>query len=206
MVGLSVWITILTTSMTNAYTVVGSCVSMEIRINRTRKAVCLFDTEDLPVVSSIPGTWQAVWAPSAHTYYVFTTGIQGEFPGKRRAKDRLYLHRVVMNAPVEKDVDHLHHNGLDNRKEELVIRSRSQNLLNRRGAQSNSKTGFLGVVHGIFDRGKGNGQPKTGYRAQLRINGKKYRSSVRRTPEEASAWYWAKRHELGIPDPEQKAA
>ena len=35
------------------------------------------------------------------------------------------------------------------------------------------------------------------------LNGKKYRSSLRSTPEAASAWYWAKRRSFGIPDPGQ---
>jgi hypothetical protein len=45
-----------------------------------------------------------------------------------------------------------------------------------------------------------------GYIAQFRLNSKKYRSSVRRTPEVASACYWAKRRSLGVPDPEQETS
>jgi hypothetical protein len=45
-----------------------------------------------------------------------------------------------------------------------------------------------------------------GYIGEFRLNGKKYRSSIRRTPEVASGWYWAKRRSLGIPDPEQETS
>jgi hypothetical protein len=111
-----------------------------------------------------------------------------------------------MNAPVHLDVDHLFHNGLDNRKKSLELKTRSQNLLNRRGAQKNSKTGALGVywIKKKAKPGKGGGQQ--GYQAQLRVAGKRYRSPIKHTTREASGWYWAKRRELGIPDPEQTGA
>jgi hypothetical protein len=86
------------------------------------------------------------------------------------------------------------------------VRTRSQNLLNRKGPQTNSVTGFLGVMHCTKVPAPGNGRPKVGFVGQFRLNGKKYTSSVRHTKEEASAWYWAKRRSLGIPDPEQRAA
>jgi hypothetical protein len=100
------------------------------------------------------------------------------------------------------DVDHLFHNGLDNRKKSLALKTRSQNLLNRRGAQQNSKTGILGVYWSKKKVRPGEGRDKQGYVGQLRLNGKRYRSSIRHTVEEASSWYWAKRKDLGIPVPE----
>jgi hypothetical protein len=43
-----------------------------------------------------------------------------------------YLHRLVMCAPKGTEVDHINGNKLDNRKENLRLCSRSQNLVNSR--------------------------------------------------------------------------
>jgi HNH endonuclease len=42
-----------------------------------------------------------------------------------------YLHRVILNAPKGLKVDHVDGNGLDNRKEKLVICTQAENLQNR---------------------------------------------------------------------------
>jgi len=55
-----------------------------------------------------------------------------------------YLHRVIMNCPHDKQIDHINHNPLDNRKENLRICTRRENALNR-GRPKNSSTGYKGV-------------------------------------------------------------
>ena len=57
-----------------------------------------------------------------------------------------YLHRVVMKAPDNMDVDHIFHNKLDNRKSSLRICTRSQNNMNK-GHQSNSHSKVRGVFY-----------------------------------------------------------
>jgi hypothetical protein len=44
----------------------------------------------------------------------------------------LFMHRVIMDAPPGLDVDHVNHNGLDNRRCNLRIVTRSENLWNKR--------------------------------------------------------------------------
>lgn len=59
----------------------------------------------------------------------------------------LYLHREIMGCPKGLVVDHVNHDPLDNRKENLRICLNSENIRNRKGAQKNSLTGVRGVQH-----------------------------------------------------------
>jgi hypothetical protein len=44
----------------------------------------------------------------------------------------LFMHRVIMAAPAGLDVDHINHNGLDNRRCNLRVVSHAENLWNKR--------------------------------------------------------------------------
>jgi hypothetical protein len=185
----------------NTYSSNGSTTYLEVPGPKGALLIFRLDTEDFPIAAALPGTWCAKWSKSAKTYYV-SGNVEGAFPGKRASAKRVFLHRAIMNAPVDRDVDHLFHDGLDGRKQSLAIKTRSQNLFNRKGPQSNSTTGLLGVQR--VSQNNGDGRIRKGYIGQLRLNGTKYRSSVRHTPEVASAWYWAKRRFFGIPEPGQR--
>jgi hypothetical protein len=54
------------------------------------------------------------------------------------------MHRLVMGAKNGQNVDHIHHDTLDNRKSELRICTQSQNLMNK-GKSRNNTSGFKGV-------------------------------------------------------------
>ena len=54
------------------------------------------------------------------------------------------LHRFITQCPKGFDVDHINKNTLDNRKENLRICTRSENLCNRK-KQINNKSGHVGV-------------------------------------------------------------
>lgn len=45
---------------------------------------------------------------------------------------QMYLHRLIMRPPKGSDIDHLNHNGLDNRREKLSICTHEENAQNRR--------------------------------------------------------------------------
>ncbi len=55
------------------------------------------------------------------------------------------MHREIMNTPDGMDTDHKNRNGLDNRRHNLRICTRSQNNLNK-GREIRNKSGYKGVV------------------------------------------------------------
>lgn len=57
---------------------------------------------------------------------------------------KTYLHRLVMNCPSDLEVDHINHNLLDCRKQNLRIATSSQQKMNTK-RRSNNKSGHRGV-------------------------------------------------------------
>lgn len=82
----------------------------------------LVDDDDYERISSIH------WHETGRGYICRFVGSSRH--GVRR---KIYLHREIIQAPVGVDVDHINGNRLDNRKDNLRLATRSQNLMNRDG-------------------------------------------------------------------------
>lgn len=99
-------------------------------------------------------TWHVV-RPDGRKCYV-RSHIRDE-SGKQRT---VYLHRLVMNAGVGQEVDHINGDGLDNRKENLRFATRQENCRN-----SPKRAGTLSQFKGVYR------DPKSGrWRAYIRVN------------------------------------
>ena len=75
----------------------------------------------------------------------------------------VYMHRILLDAPAGVEVDHINHNPLDNRRSNLRLTTRSENMQNRRGPNRNSASGIRGVS---WNKAAGKWQ------AQVMVNGK----------------------------------
>jgi hypothetical protein len=64
-----------------------------------------------------------------------------------------FLHRMILNAPKGVTVDHVNHDGLDNRRANLRVATLQQNCWNQRPSKS-STTGFRGVRRNSGQRRK----------------------------------------------------
>jgi hypothetical protein len=85
------------------------------------------------------------------------------------------LHRVVMNAPKNVQIDHKHGNGLDCRRAELRFATQSQNAANRKYI---NKTGYRGVI-----------QQCNKFAAQIEVKGKNHYLGTCNTPIDAALLY-----------------
>ena len=97
------------------------------KIQLTRGQVALVDDEDFEYLNQ----WLWTAQPNGSNYYAL------------RYK-HIWMHRVIMKTPKGMYTDHINHNGLDNRKANLRICSRSQNLRNQKLSKNNT-SGYKGV-------------------------------------------------------------
>jgi hypothetical protein len=62
-------------------------------------------------------------------------------------KKNIRLHRLILDFwDSSKDIDHINGNGLDNRKNNLRIATRQENMMNQRVLPSNNTSGYIGVT------------------------------------------------------------
>lgn len=64
---------------------------------------------------------------------------------RHHSREAIWMHRLILNAPANKQVDHINGNRLDNRKENLRLCSNRLNTANQ-GIKSNNTSGYKGVT------------------------------------------------------------
>jgi len=101
---------------------------------------CFIDTEDLQRLIDLNYSWCVTWYKNPNTYYVRTNKYL-----KNGKVEIILLHRLIMNAGKDDHVHHKLHNGLDNRKYNLIKTSNSKNNQHRRGKNVNNKSGYRNV-------------------------------------------------------------
>lgn len=120
-----------------------------------RKEV-LIDTEDLlRLDKEMPkktarGKWAVVVSRDSRTQSLFYAKITSilhpegglDKQGRKRTTT-LFLHRTILNPSKEKVIDHIDHNGLNNRRSNLRICTQTQNVANQRKGKGSSN--FKGV-------------------------------------------------------------
>lgn len=100
---------------------------------------CLIDTEDVDKVCDM--TWGSYYEKRMNSYYCISKQvINGKYINHR-------IHRLVMRCPDGMVVDHINHNTMDNRKNNLRIVTQKINLQNKKGAFKSSRTGVRGVCY-----------------------------------------------------------
>jgi hypothetical protein len=111
---------------------------MEIPLSRGK--VALIDDDDYALVKD--HRWCADFL--VHTWYV-VAHVPGSGASGRGGRT-VYMHRLLLGERAEgKQVDHINHDGLDNRRVNLRAVTQHANMQNRRGANKNYSTGYRNV-------------------------------------------------------------
>ena len=141
----------------------------------TQGQVALIDDEHAALAHF---KWQAKWDEDTQSFYAARASRQAN--GKRQT---LGLHRAVMEMHIgralvgDEHVDHINHDTLDCRTENMRLASGSQNHCNKRKYRTN-KSGYKGVH---LKEGR--------WRAEISAGGKRFSLGAYSTPEEAAAVY-----------------
>lgn len=128
------------------------------------------DTSDLIIASSIAGEWRAALVKSTSGFYVVS---RNNIDGKRSV---ISLSRLIMNASQGNDIDHINHDTLNNKRLNLREITHGQNMQNKKGPFTNSKSGIRGVCWDKQNRK---------WHAQVKLQGKSLYSKLFKDIKEA---------------------
>lgn len=106
------------------------CKNMTKKIPLTQGKFALVDDEDFEYLSQ----WKWHASKYSNSYYACRT----------INSNKVLMHRFILNAQKELEVDHIDGNGLNNQKLNLRIVTHSRNMQNRKN-NSNNKSGYKGV-------------------------------------------------------------
>lgn len=149
------------------------------------------DEADFELVS------QYNWHPlkDGNTFYA------AAYIGKGKDRKFLSMHRLILTPSKNLVVDHINLNGLDNRRVNMRVCTRSENQRNRGGAQRNNESGYLGVCRASYGK----------WVAYIRVEGRYISKAGFDTPAQAAivrdtlaVKYHGEYATLNFPDHENK--
>lgn len=108
------------------------------KIKLTQGKYTIVDNEDFKFLNQ----WKWTLSSTSHVVRQIMKNYKGT---------RILMHRVLLNPPINMVVDHINGNGLDNRRINLRICTRTQNLQNQK-RNSKNKTGYKGVFVSVDKR------------------------------------------------------
>lgn len=126
--------------MKNYYEVRGETTAILIDSPKYGKKETLISTKKLSVANELPGNWHLCWNKDTQSFYAHGS-IKIE-NGKRKT---VSLQRWTLDAPVDKHVDHINHDTLNNTDENLRLITQAENNQNLRVERKNNTSGIRGV-------------------------------------------------------------
>ena len=157
--------------MKNDYEIRGEVTVIYLKRKDGTTLETAINTSDLERVKEVDTNWLACLDKGTNAFYCC-----GRIKVGNKWKT-VALHRLILDFPLEKVADHINHNTLDNRKDNLRAITKGENAQNRKGANKDSKTGISGVVE------RENGK----FRAFVYIGGRQLNLGTYKTLERAGA-------------------
>lgn len=141
-------------------------------IQLTRGMVALVDDEDYIFLAQ----WKWAYKDKGHR----NTGYAVRGKSMPNGRYKVFaMHRVIMDALITHEIDHINGNGLDNRKENLRIATKAQNQMHKQ-LQRNNTSGYKGVYYS---------EKKGKWRSAIGYNNKGYKLGWYKTKEAAAEAY-----------------
>jgi hypothetical protein len=159
---------------------------IELRRKTSENMWAVIDLDDLEYV--MRWTWYARYNWSNQKYYATHTVYN---PDTKTSSQTMDLQYYLMNPNNDSSirVDHISHDTLDNRRENLRTSTNDENTKHRKGKNANNQSGYRSVAYIKSDK-------KTPYHVQLMINGKNTKLGKFADVDEAGAYAKKKREEL----------
>jgi len=108
------------------------------RIKLTQNKYAIVDSDDYSRLAKYK--WYA--ARNAHLFYA----VRGRWCSATQKRTKtILMHRLIINVPPGFVVDHINHNGLDNRKANLRLATQAQNTCYARYPKNNTSSKYRGV-------------------------------------------------------------
>lgn len=117
----------------------GDVAILTVTLNKSETVEVKIDTADLDAVLYYPYSWRASANRRGYAAVRSTRVIDGRFT-------TITLSRFLLNPPEDLVVDHINHDTLDNRRQNLRIATAHQNTMNRRSSR-NSVSQYKGVSY-----------------------------------------------------------
>jgi hypothetical protein len=115
------------------------------RIPLTQGKYAIVDVEDYDRIAKYK--WYAV-----KNYRCFYAQSNIGFKNGKRGSHTIQMQRLILNAPKNKIIDHINHNGMDNRKANLRFVTTAQNIWNTRKRSGIYTSKYKGVSFHKRDR------------------------------------------------------
>src|SRR5512145_1943639 len=142
------------------------------RIPLTQGQFALVDDEDFVRLSAFK--WCAYWESHTKSYYA-----RRNSPTVNGKRGTIYMHREIINTPKDSIIDHVNHDTLDNRHENIRICTERQNRYNQ-SLRCDNTSGFKGVVwHKRYEK----------WYTMISVNGKRKHIGCFSTASEAAVAY-----------------
>ena len=155
------------------------------KIKLTQNQYALVDDEDFDKLNCYK--WCASYSKYTHSFYTVRA-----ISIKNGEQKTILMHRIIMDAPRKLQVDHINHNTLDNRKQNLRLCTHRQNILNQKSHKVTSSK-YKGVY---LNKHKYKNIVYKYWKAQIVINGEKIYLGYFKTENRAAKAYDKKAKEL----------
>lgn len=144
----------------NEYKVLGNKTEIYVKQRNSTLHKIIIDTVNLDKLKEFGHKWHVQWHNDTKSYYAHCTFYLGTFNGKPKYKN-VTIQTILFQTKENEMLDHINHDTLDNRENNIRKSVRSENLKNRKSKNSNNTSGYRNVTR-IGDM----------WRVQLQVDGK----------------------------------